>query len=397
MPNDGRDDEINALKDAIGINPEKIAKQIAGKNLKEEKPTEPVSSNVESKEDKNIKEQGKVEDKKEIQQDAEAIRAAMLNEMFGEQFQTVEDVRKANIPAQLKELDNLREKVQQLEAQLKEKPKHSFANDELAKFNEFVRDTGIKSFDVFSELNSKDIASMDDMDALVLFDLTEDPKHINNRQRVRKYFERKYDVDKAKVEAGEMTQEEYDANMFNLEVDARKAKAELQKLKDKIKMPEIPEEKPELKEWTPEIKQKQKEVWSKVCSSALEQLTNVPIRMNDKDGNVIEKPLINYVLPEKSKVDILNRTIDYIIGNQIEVNEKNVKDVIQNIYSDIILNNFGNIMYAVFDYIRGMTEKEILETYHNPSPMKNKDQIAEAGKVDFESKREAAFQAEMNR
>jgi len=47
-------------------------------------------------------------------------------------------LKKANIPAQLQELEKLRQKTQDLETQLKTKPKHHYASDDIAKFDEFV-------------------------------------------------------------------------------------------------------------------------------------------------------------------------------------------------------------------------------------------------------------------
>ena len=142
--NDGRDDEIDALKDVIGGDPAAIAEQILIKRGGgTPKPTEEKKPDEKKPDEKNPDEH-----KIEVP-DPEAIRKAMLNEMFGEQFPTVEDFKKANIPAALQELETLRRRIPELETQVKAKPKHAFATDELAMLNEFTRETGIKDVGVF--------------------------------------------------------------------------------------------------------------------------------------------------------------------------------------------------------------------------------------------------------
>ena len=100
---------------------------------------------------------------------------------------------------------------------LKAKPKHNFANDDIAKFNEFVRETGIKDVGVFNKINGTDVANMNDMDALVMQHIIENPTLAGKEPQVRKYFETKYNVDPAKVTAGELTQEELETNLIGVD------------------------------------------------------------------------------------------------------------------------------------------------------------------------------------
>jgi hypothetical protein len=314
--------------------------------------------------------------------------------MFGEQFQTVEDVKKANIPEALKELVTLRQKNQELETQNKARPKHAFANDDIAKMNEFVRETGIKDVGIFNKINEvADVANMPDMDALILQHIIENPRLARkDPQEVRRYFEMKYKVDQARVESGDLTQEELNYNKMELEAEADKAKVKLQELKGKIKMPEIPKEEiPEGKnKWTPEIETAQKASWGKVNEEMFKEFSKLPIHL--KGG---KEPIVNFELPGEAKSKILGNAIDYIVSNQLEVNEANVKSVAQAMYSEIRLSYFDDILHVVFERARTMTEKEYLEKYHNPSK-KNDD--TPGGKVDElsdEAKRERAYKGEL--
>jgi hypothetical protein len=120
-----------------------------------------------------------------------------------------------------------------LSSKLSAKPKTSFANDDVALFNEFVRNTGIKSFDIFSRLNGADMANIDDMDAIVLSRLVLNPELAKKEPQLRKHIEKTYNVDPESVE-----EDELEINKIGLAEEGYKAKMKLQELKGKLKIPE---------------------------------------------------------------------------------------------------------------------------------------------------------------
>jgi hypothetical protein len=335
----------------------------------------------------------------------DAIRTAMLNEMFGEQYKTVEDVKNAKIPDALKELVTLRQKNQELSDSLAKKPKHAFASDDIAKFNEFARETGIKDASVFNKINVTDVANMSDMDALVMQHIIDNPSLAGQEPQVRRYLERRYDVDSSKidhkkVDSGDMTQDEYDenkleydTNLIGVTSEAGKAKAKLQELKAKIKMPETTVDEPDKsKKWTPEVEAKQKDTWGKVNTEMYGQFKTLPIRLKGA-----KEPIVNFVLPEEAQSAMLANATDYAISNQMEVNQENVTAIAKAMYSDIRDTYFEDILHAVFERARTVTEKEMLEVYHNPSS-KNTDAPPAGDKpLTAAEKAEKAAQAEMKR
>lgn len=382
-PNDGRDAEMNALLEVQGVDKTAITEQInAIKGIKAEVKPE-------------IKPEVKPEIKPEIKpevSDPEAVRAGILNEIFGDQYKTVEDVKKANIPGSLQELATLRQKNQELDALVKAKPKHQFANDDIAKMNEFVRETGIKDVSIFNKLNASDLANMSDIDVLSLYHVIENPRLAGESpQEIRGYFERKYNVDKAKVEAGDLTEQELKYNQMDLQIESEKVKAKLLELKGKIKMPEISAEDASAKKWTPEIETKQKTVWSSVNEKMGEEFAKIPIVL--KGG---KEPIINFVLPEETKKVMLQNALDYAVSNQMEVNEDNVKSVAGAMYSDILFTHREEIYHAIFERARSMTEEEILKVYHNPSK-KNSDKSPSGGGGEslLDKQRQAALNLEL--
>jgi len=393
------DPEFDALFDIDNVDTEAIAKQInPGKKAAAE--IKPEDIKPEDKKPDDVK----PEDKKPDVPDPDTIKTDILNEIFGDQYKTVEEAKKANISASLQELVTLRQKTQELETQLAKKPKHAFASDDIAKFNEFARDTGIKDVNVFNKLNAADVANMDDVDALALQHIIENPRLASRSpQEVRKYIEMKYKVDPAKidpkrVESGDLTQEEldqnkqdYDYSRMELEADADKAKAKLVDFKGKIKMPETQEETlvTETK-WTPEVEKTQKTAWTAVNEKMSEEFSKIPIVL--KGG---KEPIINFVLPEEAKKAIMGNALDFVVSNQMEVNQENVTSVAQSMFSDILFTNREEIYHAIFERARSMTEEEVLKHYHNPSP-KNNDNAPTGGVGNKEEEEaNAAYNLEM--
>ena len=390
---DGRSEELEALLQVPGIDAASISAQInKGKGQKQESTPPPVPNNNPPVPPPTTPPAGSstppATPPKEVP-DPETIRTAMLNEMFGEQFKTVEDVKKANISGSLQELATLRQKTQELEAQLAKKPKHSFASDDIAKFNEFARETGIKDAGIFNKINGTDVANMPDMDALVMQHIIDNPSLAGKEPQVRRYFETKYNVDKAKVDAGDLSEEDYEVNLIGVTSDGARAKAKLNELKSKIKMPESPVDEPVSKKWTPEIETKQKSAWSVVNEKMGEAFSTLPITPKGW-----KEPIVNFVLPEEAKKSVLKNALDYVVSNQMEVSEANVRSVANSMYSEILFDNREEIYHAIIERVRTMTEEEYLKQYHNPKPKNNDTPPPVEGKTSIEAERDKAYQLE---
>jgi len=106
---------------------------------------------------------------------------------------------------------------------------------------------------------------------------------------------------------------------------------------------------------------------------------------------------VNFVLPEDAKKSLLSNTMDYIVSNQMEVNQENVTAVGTQMYYKIKEDYFEDIIHAVAERVRSMTDEEFLKAYHNPSS-KNNDTPDVSGEPESdEAKREKAYQGELDR
>jgi hypothetical protein len=235
---------------------------------------------------------------------------------------------------------------------------------------------------------------MSDIDVLSLNHVIGNPRLAGeNPQEIRGYFERKYNVDKAKVEAGEMTEQELKYNQMDMQAEADKARVKLLELKGKIKMPEVvADEAANSKKWTPEIETQQKTVWLKVNEKMGEEFAKIPIVLKGA-----KEPIINFVLPEETKKSMLQNALDYAISNQMEVNEANIQSIGSAMYSDILFTHRDEIYHAIFERARSLSEEEILKVYHNPSS-KNTDTPPPTGGTDkLEEQRQKAYSMEIGK
>jgi hypothetical protein len=246
---------------------------------------------------------------------------------------------------------------------------------------------------------------MDAMDALVMQHILENPESASKEPQVRRYLERRYNVESSKidhklVDEGDLTEEEYqqnkldyETNLIGISSEGNRAKAKLVELKNKIKMPETPAEEPEkTSKWTPEIETRQKEVWSKVNEKMGEEFAKIPITLKGA-----KEPIVNFVLPEEARKRVQQNALDYVVSNQLEVNEANVTSVANAMYSEILMSHREEIYHAIFERARSLTEDEILKVYHNPSKGNTDTAPAVGGLSTEEEAREKAFNIELNR
>jgi hypothetical protein len=387
---EGRQAEFEALKGIEGIDVNELMNQI-GETPPQKTEQPPVATTAPATitppaETKPTSEAGSKPDE-----------TGILKEIFGDQFTSVEDLKKINIPERLKEVDTLRQQIEslsaekeQLSSKLSVKPKTSFANDDVALFNEFVRNTGIKSFDVFSRLNSADMANMDDMDAIVLSRLMENPNLASKEPQLRKHIEKTFNVDPESVE-----EEELEVNKIGLAEEGYKAKLKLQELKGKLKLPEpVQDEDIKDQKWTPEQETQAKTIWSTASRAMGEKLSQIPLYLPGS-----KEPLTNFVVSEDVMKAIESEAINNAVGKRMDASNDNITNTAKFMYSEIIMRNFDKILHTVFEKARSLTDKEVREKYHNPSPIKPEDSISKQVEEPDEKEEQAKkiFEAEMGR
>lgn len=313
----------------------------------------------------------------------------LLNEMFGGRFKSVDEVKNANIPGILDEVETLRQEKADLTSQLELKPKTNFANDEVALFNEFVKETGTRDYGVFNKINSAEVATMDSMEALITKYVLDHPEQSGKEPQIRKYFEKKYNVDPEQVDEADL-----EINKLGMDADGTSAKKALQEIKDKLKVPEPSQEPSKPKELTPEEKATLQTGWNKVGSGVSTKLAKLSVPI--KNG---KEPLLDYEISEAEQKEITDFVGNYAVENQMELNETNIRQVSTMVYNTLMMNKLPEIVHSVFEKARSLTEEQVHAIYANPSPDRNNDNppvppVPELS--DDEKVRDDIFNAEMD-
>jgi hypothetical protein len=159
-------------------------------------------------------------------------------------------------------------------------------------------------------------------------------------------------------------------------------------------MPEIAkEDEPAGKtKWTPEVEAEQKAGWGRINESMIAQFKTLPILIEG-----VKEPILNFELPEESKSAIMKNAIDYVISNQLEANEANIRAVAQAMYSDIQDSNRSKIYHAIFERGRSITAEEYLKKYSNPSGKNTDTPPGGSEELSDDAKAKRVYDAEMQR
>jgi hypothetical protein len=313
-----------------------------------------------------------------------------LNEIFGDRFASVDELRGADIPKQLEELETLRQENQTLKGQV-ENPTIGFANDNVALFNEFVKETGINDFRVFGQIANADLEKIDHMEALVLAEVMRNPRLSGREDLLRKSLQEKYQVDPQLVEDGTITSDKLEMNKITLETEASGAVKSLKEIKEKVKLPEKRETTtpPGGKKLSPEQEAVLTDGWKDIGGKISAEWKAIPLTPEGA-----KNPILNYALADADKKTIVDDAVAFVVENQMELNEANVKKAFGMMRDNFILSNMPKIIHSVAEKVRGMTKEQLDAIYDNPSAL-NSDQPP-AGEDGAEDPAAKAFKMEMD-
>ena len=318
----------------------------------------------------------------------------LLSETLGGKYKNVEELKAADIPGKLKELEELRDANATLKTQA-ENPVAGFVNDDVAKFNQFVKDTGTNDYVMFDKLNKANLENMDSMDALVLKQIIDNPKLIGQETRVKKMLVKKYNINPDDVKDEKLSQDDFELNQLNMEAEAGKAQKGLVELKGKIRMPEKPE--PPVQTIKPPTKEElelNREKWgtvSGVMFDAVKELPFYPEGKENKDGTKNEP--FKFAVTAESTKEVHKMISDFCVENQLEPNEKFIASFSPFILGLYVSKNANFVLKSHMDTFAEKVKKEVAEVYEHPSALKTGEQ-AEIEKLDDDGVQKA-FDAEM--
>lgn len=356
-----------------------------------DKPDENVKGKEEGKEEikddakgqgdtnvKEVKEEPKEENNKEKVKgdDVEpsktpSVEQVNTSEMFGEQFQSIDDVKKVLDDYEITRRDLESKDV--VISELKEKLSKSynpFANDVIGKFNAFVKETGIDNYDLFKQLSNSEIEKLSDVDKIVLSRLVDNPDLYSRRAALKKAIENQYRV--AEINDPD-SEEDKDILEMNLIEAASSATRKLGDMSNKIKSIN-PVAEPEPSEESEKIENLKKTL-SPLVPEMEKRVRLIPIVMEgDKD------PIYNFELDQSQRKEFSESFVNYLISNRMELNDNNAKTAYAAASGIFIAKNIDKIMKGVHDKIHGDLEKQFLEKYSGGKVPKSDKKVEEKDK-----------------
>tara|TARA_R100001594_G_scaffold66273_2_gene100545 strand:+ start:2210 stop:3322 length:1113 start_codon:yes stop_codon:yes gene_type:complete len=243
------------------------------------------------------------------------------------------------------------------ENQSKQDTSNSFANETIAKMNEYVLNGGkIDDFNKtqidYSEMSDLDIVKskmkIDDSD---LSDSDVDFM-INNEYTLD---EEEYDEDEVRI------------SKLKLRKDAKKYRQELQDWQEKFKISEKPQNpKPQKKESDIE-RQKQKEFydkervrWSKVIDESVSNFDKIDFDINDKG----EK--FTFTLSDDDRTNVKKSSSDLSVFWKRFMNEDGTENVQKLNEAMFVVDNFDKIVRAVANQYKSTGKDDVLKDIKNP-------------------------------
>lgn len=280
-------------------------------------------------------------------QEPQSTNAPNPKEIFGEGFDDWDKVKTAwqDNQTKLGELDGLRQSKKQLDEMLAN-PQAQYADEEVAEFNNFVKHTKTKNYDLFSKVKSHNPES-DPLGTLVLKEVLDNPALLGKEDLIKKRLMKTFEVD-----PDVNTSDEIELGTLNVQAEARKAADAINTIKAELgKFPQQPQK------TNPEDAKK---AWQPIIDEELSGLNvlGIPIKRGDK----VEK-LIDYALTPELKKEYSNQLSD-IFASAGPVSPE-VRAKVKEVFAQrFMVNHMPDIIHAVETNLRTNLEQEYDKLYN---------------------------------
>ena len=252
-----------------------------------------------------------------------------LSEMLGQEFKSTDELRSV----------------------INKEPKQEFANEDIAKLNKFIKETG-RGINDFIATQSVDYKEMTDQD--VVMDYLRKANPSLTQKEVEIYFKNTYKTDQDKFDEDDVTM-----GKITLKKDATQARAELQALKDKYTQPiEGFQTKEELQAKSAENRQ----ATIDHISSTIDELEGISFAVNDK-GDEFSYRLSD---ADRAKMKDMGKNYETLLSDRYrgEDGKLNAERMAMELY---VLDNMDNIVKAIANQYRSTGTENVIKDIKNPS------------------------------
>lgn len=290
------------------------------------------------------------------------LNIGVINDVLGSNFSSVDEFRQSKLADRLQNETALSEKYGNLQAHIKN-IENPFANEDIAKYNEFVKSTGIHSFTVFEKINSFDPdANNHPIDVLITAAIVKEPSYINQMEDLRAYYKEKYNYD-----------EETYASNFDLKMAADDAKTVLREHKSSIKTPETVNIEEQVAQRAEAQKQKDEKLrtdWGAVLDNYMQDSSAKKIVLNKKG---VEGEFTTFEIPNDKLIQYRDDALELLVGQQKELHKDNLRFVHQVIQERAWRENKAEILHTYAEKVRSLSDDEWEGRVHNPTTIESRE------------------------
>ena len=252
-----------------------------------------------------------------------------LNEQYGTEFKSIEDFEKAVKGTNVSEQVN-----------------PSYANEQIAKMDEFVRKTGRTMYD-YIRTQSVDYGKVPD-EVLMKENLRQNNPDLTPKE-LDLYFKSTYKLDSKKYKEDEVT-----LGKIQLKKDASKARKEFVKMQEEFKMPNKDIQ-------TQQDNSELKKQWLEKMNTEVDDLESLTFQIND-NGETFDFALTD---EHKGNLKNINTNLDNFFDRY--VGEDGNWDYDKLNLDMFIRDNFDQIIRSVANQYRSKGTEQVIKDIKNPS------------------------------
>lgn len=281
--------------------------------------------------------------------------------IFGEDFSLGEnwDEVKTKLPDYIAKANEYESKKQELE-ELKALNSNPFANETIAGFNEFVKKTGIDSFQTYNYVKGLDLESADPIEMMVVDRVLKNPELIGKEDVLRKELVRQHGLE----DNGTLTQDEIDVKKIELKERVKPLRETLKQYQG-LKFNPVSKESIEAN-----VNQRYESVKPQILK-AISDIAAIPVEAADKDGKVTK--IMDFAVPAEFIAESAENMAKIIARQGIDVTEQTLPNIRAAVLNNAITANFQKIVHAAIK----QREQEIVEQFEieldNPSAFKDRN------------------------
>lgn len=279
-----------------------------------------------------------------------------LTEMFGERFKSAEEVKQV-----VTEYDNLVAMKSEIEAKSKEVV-NPFADENLFKMNELIKQTGIKDYGLLAKMIGSDIDTMNSREVIKLKFMLDNPQFAKDEAYIDRKLAKTYGWDNF----DELDDDDRAFQEKEIDFNAVSARKGLKEVIEKIGQYNPEQAISQSKEYYAKMEADNLNKWQPIISKTADEFSKISIP--NKSGEAIMDYAVTKDFVQMCKAELIEQAKMGALTEQVKP-----EDLQRYIRDRFVGEHFAEIASAIYDKARSVNEAEWVKKTTNPSGERNRD------------------------